>query len=138
MLRTPQRALRIDQLEAAEAGGDPGADQDARLTVIFAGLRADPLGAARQTLGYLQAGGAEAPFMALARHYTLERPTGYHDYKLSEAVFESVAYLPSPWRQRYLAANLPALRGPADQPNQVMARARALLCEYPAAPGASR
>jgi hypothetical protein len=100
MLRTPRRELAIDKLEPAEAGGDPGADQDARLTGIFAGLRADPLGAARQTLGYLQAGGAEAPFMALARRFTLERATGYHDYKLCEAAFENVAVLPSPQGER--------------------------------------
>jgi hypothetical protein len=124
LLRTPRRELAIDQLEPAEAGGAPGADQDVRLTAIFAGLRADPLGAARRTLGYFQAGGPEAPFMALARRYTLERATGYHDYKLAEAAFENATALPSPWRQRYLAANVPYLNSPADRPNAVVARYR--------------
>lgn len=130
MLRTARRPLAIDGMAASDTGIDPAGDPGAALAAIFAALGTDPVGSARQTLAYLQAGGPEAPFLALARRHTLERVTGYHDFKLSEAAFESAAHLPSPWRQRYLAANVPYLQGPADQPNEFVARARALLGSF--------
>jgi hypothetical protein len=127
MLGENRRPLTIDRLEATPPAANPGQEPGTALETIFAGLRSDPVGSARQTLGYFQAGGPEARFTALARRYILDRATGYHDYKLSEAVFESAAALPHPWRQRYLAANVPYLNGPADKPNALVANARALL-----------
>ena len=65
--------------------------------------------------------------MNLARHYVVDRNTGYHDYKFAEAAFENAAVMESPWRERYLAASVLYLNGSADKPNEAVARARALL-----------
>jgi hypothetical protein len=117
------RPLRIDTLTAPEPGGSlVGSPED-----IFATLGSDPLLAARQTLGYLSSGGTEAPFVTLARRYTVERTSGYHDYKLAEAAFANATAMASPWRERYLAASVFYLNGPSDPPNAIVAQARALL-----------
>ena len=83
--------------------------------------------AARKTLGYLSAGGAELPFMNLARHYVVDRNLGYHDYKFAEAAFENAAAMESPRRERYLASSVLYLNGSAEKPNEAVVRARALL-----------
>jgi hypothetical protein len=87
----------------------------------------DRVDAARKTLGYLAARGAEPPFMSLARQYVVDRNTGYHDYKFAEAAFEITAEMESPWRERYLAASVLYLNGSNDKPNETIARARSLL-----------
>ncbi|HSQ07207.1 MAG TPA: hypothetical protein VLM84_05865 [Chromatiaceae bacterium] len=121
------RPLGIDSLTAPEHGADLArAPED-----IFATLGGDRLLAARQTLGYLSTGGAEPPFMALARRYTRERTHDYHDYKFTEAAFENAAALVSPWRERYLAAATLYLNEPADLPNAVVERASSLLSPHP-------
>lgn len=113
----------IDTLEAMRATGD----EAAQLDDIFAEIGTDRVAAARKTLGYLQSGGAEAPFMRLARHYTVDRNVGYHDYKFTEAAFESAATMRSPWRERYLASAVLYLNGSNDKPDPTVARARVLL-----------
>ena len=123
LLSGERRGLRIDTLEAV------GQDEDEVKTPegIFATLSVDRVNAARQTLGYLAGGGAEPPFMRLARRYVVERTTGYHDYKFAEAAFENAAAMESPWRERYLAASVLYLNGSADRANETVRLARSLL-----------
>ena len=65
--------------------------------------------------------------MNLARHYVVDRNVGYHDYKFAEAAFQNAAAMASPWCERYLASSVLYLNGSADTPNEMVARARALL-----------
>ena len=123
LLGGERRHLRVDTLEALDPTADPGST----LEDIFATVSHDRVDAARKTLGYLATGGAEPPFMRLARRYVVERNTGYHDYKFAEAAFENVAAMESPWRERYLAASVLYLNGSADKANETVRRARSLL-----------
>ena len=123
LLGGERRRLRIDTLEALDQDADPGST----LEDIFATVSLDRVDAARKTLGYLAAGGAEPPFLRLARRYVVERNTGYHDYKFAEAAFANAAAMQSPWRERYLAASVPYLNGSADKANETVRRARLVL-----------
>ena len=123
LLGVERRELRIDTVDALDQGQDSGS----ALEDIFATVSVDRVDAARKTLGYLGAGGAELPFMNLARQYVVDRNTGYHDYKFAEAAFENAAAMESPWRQRYLASSVLYLNGSADKPNETVARARSLF-----------
>jgi len=123
LLGGERRRLRIDTLEAVDQEEDPGS----ALEDIFATVSVDCVDAARKTLGYLAAGGAEPPFMRLARQYVVERNTGYHDYKFAEAAFENAAAMQSPWRERYLAASVLYLNGAADKAKETVRQARSLL-----------
>ena len=123
LLGSERRSLRIDTLEALDLDEDRGSALDD----IFATVSIDRVDAARKTLGYLAARGAEPPFMSLARQYVVDRNTGYHDYKFAEAAFENAAGMESPWREPYLAASVLYLNGSNDKPNETIARARSLL-----------
>jgi hypothetical protein len=123
LLGSELRSLRIDTLEALDLDEDRGSALDD----IFATVSIGRVDAARKTLGYLAARGAEPPFMTLARQYVVDRNTGYHDYKFAEAAFEITAEMESPWRERYLAASVLYLNGSNDKPNETIARARSLL-----------
>jgi hypothetical protein len=123
LLGGERRHLRVDTLEALDQEADPGST----LEDIFATVSHDRVDAARKTLGYLAAGGAEPPFLSLARQYVVERNTGYHDYKFAEAAFENAAAMQSPWRERYLAASILYLNGSADKANETVRRARLVL-----------
>jgi hypothetical protein len=123
LLGAERRDLLIDTIEVLDQGQDSGS----ALEDIFATVSINRVDAARKTLGYLVAGGAERQFMNLARQYIVDRNTGYHDYKFAEAAFENAAAIESPWRERYLAASVLYLNGSADKPNETVARARSLL-----------
>ena len=123
LLGSERRSLRIDTLEALDQDEDSGSALDD----IFATVSVDRVDAARKTLDYLAARGAEPPFMSLARQYVVDRNTGYHDYKFAEAAFENAAGMESPWREPYLAASVLYLNGSNDKPNETIARARSLL-----------
>jgi hypothetical protein len=123
LLGGERRGLGIDTLEALDQDADPGST----LEDIFATVSLDRVDAARKTLGYLAAGGAEPPFMRLARQHVVERNTGYHDYKFAEAAFENAAAMESPWREPYLAASVLYLNGSADRANETVRRARLVL-----------
>ena len=123
LLGVERRDLRIDTVEVLDQGQVSGSV----LEDIFATVSVDRVDAARKTLGYLGAGGAELPFTNLARQYVVDRNTGYHDYKFAEAAFENAAAMESPWRKRYLAASVLYLNGSADKPNETVARARSLF-----------
>ncbi|MDZ7752846.1 MAG: hypothetical protein U5S82_14535 [Gammaproteobacteria bacterium] len=120
-----QRPLRLDQLTPLEPDAAPG---DA-LTAIFREISHDRVAAARRVLGYLEGGGSEAALMELARHHTVVRNTGTHDYKFVEAAFENAAFLGPPWRRRYVAASTLYYNGSADADNPVVAAARSLLAQ---------
>ena len=121
LLGGERRDLGIDTLTAPEPGGVADSDPEN----IFASIGVDRVEAARKTLGYLNSGGAEPPFITLGRSFTVDRAHGYRDYKFTEAAFENTAAMGSPWRERYLAASTLYLNGPVDRPNEVAARAAA-------------
>jgi hypothetical protein len=100
---------------------------DGHVTEIFAELSSDRVRAAGKTLAYLTAGEPEAPFMEWARHYTVTRNMGYHDYKFTEAAFENARHMTSPWRERYLAASVLYLNGAQDPPNATVTELAAML-----------
>jgi hypothetical protein len=123
LLGGERRHLRVDTLEALDQDADPNSN----LEDIFATVSHDRVDAARKTLGYLAAGGAEPPFRRLARRYVVERNTGYHDYKFVEAAFENAAAMQSQWREPYLVAAVLDLNGSADEADETVRRARSLL-----------
>lgn len=123
LLSGKRRRLWIDTLEALDQDRVPGSVLDG----IFETVSVDRVNAARQTLGYLAAGGAESPFLRCARQYVVDRNCGYHDYKFAEAAFENAAVMQSPWRERYLAASVLYLNGSDDKTNETVRRARSLF-----------
>ena len=123
LLGPDRSSLGVDTIFTSGNGEDPVNN----LEEIFAAISADRIGAARKTFEYLRSGGSEESFMTLARHYTVDRNVGYHDYKFTEAAFENAAAMGSLWRQHYLASSVLYLNGSADKPNETVARARALL-----------
>jgi hypothetical protein len=67
--------------------------------------------------------------MRLARHYTVERNQGAHDYKFTEAAFRNAAAMPEHWRRRYLAASMVYMNGAGDNQDPAVANARLLLAD---------
>lgn len=117
------RTMRIDQLEPADSAAEP----DRQLGEIFDAIGVDRDAAALKALAYFQGTGEPTAFLDLARHYTVDRNLGYHDYKLIEAMIENARHLEAPWQARYLAVSLYDLNGPGTPQNAVVARARELL-----------
>jgi hypothetical protein len=79
------------------------------------------LQAAGKTLGYLQSGGDAEALIAKARHHLVYNADEPHDYKFSEAVFDSYAYLPnSAWRCYFLSAGIAYFKAPAKRPGPVV------------------
>ncbi|HSO82871.1 hypothetical protein, partial [Thiocapsa sp.] len=94
---------------------------------IFTAIGVDRDVAARKALAYFQGTREQAAFNELARHYTVDRNLGYHDYKLVEAMLENARHLEAPWQARYLAVSVYDLNGPGTPRNAVVVRARGLL-----------
>ncbi len=119
LLGGERRSLDIESLTpSGEGPPSPEAVEE-----IFATLASDRIGAARQALGYLSAGGPEQSFVTQARHHVVHRTQGTHDYKLAEAAFANASVMAPPWRARYLAAITPYLNGPGDPPNPAVSQA---------------
>lgn len=118
-----QRQLTIDGWEALA----PSATGAERVSEIFAELHLDRIRAARKALAYLADGGSTIPFKECARHYTVTRNSGFHDYKLTEALFENARGMHSPWRERYLGAGTLYLNGAGDPRNGFVAQASEML-----------
>src|SRR4029077_9084936 len=79
------------------------------------------LQAASKTLGYLQSGGDAEALIAKARHHLVYNADEPHDYKFSEAVLDSYAYLPnSVWRCYFLSAGIAYFKAPAKRPGPVV------------------
>jgi hypothetical protein len=117
------RPLTIDGLAPEDSAAEP----DRQLGEIFAAIGVDRDAAARKALAYFQGTGEQAAFRDLARHYTVDRNLGYHDYKLVEAMIENARHLEAPWQGRYLAVSLYDLNGPGTPHNAAVVRARELL-----------
>jgi hypothetical protein len=79
------------------------------------------LRAARKTLSYLQTGGDAEALIAQARHHLVYNADEPHDYKFSEAVFDSYAHLAnSDWRCRFLSAGMAYFKAPARRPGPIV------------------
>ena len=77
--------------------------------------------AARKCLGYLQTGGDADALIATARHHLIYNAEEPHEYKFSEAVFDSYSHLAdSAWRSRFLSAGMAYFRAPARRPGPVV------------------
>ena len=85
---------------------------------VSAGRR---LHAARKSLSYLQTGGDAEALIASARHHLVYQADEPHDYKFSEAVFDSYAQSSnSDWRYRFLSAGMAYFKAPAKRPGPVV------------------
>jgi hypothetical protein len=122
-LGSGSRPLTIDGLAPEDSAAAP----DQQLGEIFAAIGVDRDAAASKALAYFQGAGEQAAFRDLARHYTVDRNLGYHDYKLIEAMIENARHLEAPWQARYLAVSLYDLNGPETPQNALVVRARELL-----------
>jgi hypothetical protein len=96
---------------------------------IFADTsRGQRLHAARKCLGYLRNGGDADAVIATARRnltYNAEEP---HDYKFSEAVFDSYSQFgDSAWRSLFLSAGLAYFKGSERRPSPVVEEMAELL-----------
>lgn len=120
---------RLDRLEPVEPTSGVAAGSDLALEDVFATLSASRAEAAGKALGYLGADGSELAFMRRARHYTVERNQGAHDYKFTEAAFRNAEAMPAEWRRRYLAASVLYMNGPGDAVDAAIADARVLLAD---------
>ena len=89
---------------------------------IFADVAAGRrLQAARKSLGYLQSGGNPQALIAKTRHHLVYNAQGPHDYKFSEAVFDSYAHFAnSDWQCRFLSAGMSYFKAPAKRPGPVV------------------
>jgi hypothetical protein len=125
---------RIETLEPAPAtprgDGSQGKAGPAALEAVFARLREDREGAARELLAYLAGrGGAAAAREVIdaARVLIFLKGTDSHDYKFSSAILEDYYHLSPRWRDRYLAANLGLLRSSSEADNSLVRRVREAL-----------
>jgi len=113
-----QPDFSLDALQPLPLDGT-GADSTAEIfTDVSAGHR---LQAARKCLGYLQNGGDADAVIATARRYLIYNAEEPHDYKFSEAVFDSYAHFAdSAWRSRFLSAGMAYFKGPARRPSPLV------------------
>jgi hypothetical protein len=107
----------------------PAASGADALTEIFTDASAGRrLQAARKCLSYLQNGGDAEAFIATARHHLIYNAEEAHDYKFSEAVFDSGSQVAdSAWRSRFLSAGMAYFRGSAQRPGSVVEATLELL-----------
>ena len=114
---------RIDRLEPApRAASGPGA-----LEEIFADVGRDRPAAAAKTLTYLRTHPRPKELIDAARLLVFLKGNDSHDYTFSSALMEDYAHLPTPWRDRYLAAGMFLLRGSGGPDNALVQRTRAAL-----------
>jgi hypothetical protein len=101
---------------------------DAIAEIFDDASRGHRLRAARKCLGYLRNGGDADAFIATARRnlmYNAEEP---HDYKFSEAVFDSYSQFgDSAWRNLFLSAGMAYFKGSGGRPSPVVEEMLELL-----------
>jgi hypothetical protein len=122
MFRDFVGATRADMsLEALEPLPMDGTAIDA-IDEIFSEVSAGRrLQAVRKSLTYLQSGNSAEALIARVRQYLVHYADGPHDYKYSEAVFDSYAHLTnSAWRSRFLSAGMAYFKAPAKQPGPLV------------------
>ena len=100
---------------------------DDAVEAIFADLATDRLAAARRILGYLERGGDASLVQQAARHHTVYKTAGVHDYKYTEAMIEESSWVSPRWRARVLAVSALWLNGATDDDNEVVIESRRLL-----------
>jgi hypothetical protein len=115
-------------LEALQPLPLEGAGVDA-IGEIFSNLSAGHrLQAVRKSLGYLRKGGDAEALIANARHYLVYNADEAHDYKFSEAVFDSYSHLSDfAWRSRFLSAGMAYFKAPRKRPSPVIEETMELL-----------
>ena len=116
--------LNLGTLEALELRAGSEA-----LTEIFSDVSAGRrLQAARKALSYLQSGGDARQLIATARTHLVDGAEEAHDYKFSEAVFDSYSQFPlKAWQDRFLSAGMAYFKAPVRRPGPVVQQARELL-----------
>jgi hypothetical protein len=115
--------VKLDQwTAAAPTDSDPAAAE-----TVLANIGRDPEQAARNMLGYLQAGRDPQLLVDAARLLVFAKGTDSHDYKFSSAVLEDYQYLSPKWRPYYLASSTYKLRGSQEADNPLVARILAAL-----------
>jgi hypothetical protein len=116
--------LNLGTLEALELRAGSEA-----LTDIFSDVSAGRrLQAARKALSYLQSGGDAQQLIATARTHLVDGAEEAHDYKFSEAVFDSYSQFPlKAWQDRFLSAGMAYFKAPVRRPGSVVQQARELL-----------
>ena len=84
--------------------------------------------AARRALSYLQGGADAQQLIAAARSYLVDGAQEAHDYKFSEAVFDSYSRFPvKAWQARFLSAGMAYFKAPVRRPSALIQQARELL-----------
>jgi hypothetical protein len=116
--------LNLGTLEALELRAGSEA-----LTEIFSDVSAGRrLQAARKAVSYLQSGGDARQLIATARTHLVDGAEEVHDYKFSEAVFDSYSQFPiKAWQDRFLSAGMAYFKAPVRRPGPVVQQARELL-----------
>jgi hypothetical protein len=96
---------------------------------IFSDLSAGHrLRATRKSLGYLRGGGDAGKLIATARHHLVYGAQEAHDYKFTEAVFDSYAQFSDlAWRARFLSAGMAYFKAPTRQPVPIVEESSRLL-----------
>jgi hypothetical protein len=125
MMHIPPGEIELRKLEPLppeRIAADP-------VEAIFADLSADHrVQAARKSLGYLQAGGDPGKLIATARHHLVYGAREAHDYKFTEAVFDTYAQFPdSAWGARFLSAGMAYFKAPAGRPVPIVEESSRLL-----------
>jgi hypothetical protein len=118
----------IADLATDKASNKP---EDVSVDRIFAGLRGEPLSAARDLFAYLQQPSADKAtakeVMDTARMLVFLKGDDAHDYKFSSAILEDYYHVSPEWRNQCLAANSFMLPSSADRDNHLVERTRAAL-----------
>jgi hypothetical protein len=105
----------------------PDATNAETAEAILHGLNKDRLTAARQVLGFANAGGSAELFMDAARHLIFTKGTDSHDYKFAAAAFEEFRHANASWQPHLLAASVYYLKGASDSDSPLLQRAREAL-----------
>jgi hypothetical protein len=118
LVNSTQPAVSLEALQPLPLDGAAVDAIEEIFTEVSAGRRSR---AARKSLSYLQTGGDAKALIAKARHHLVYNADEPHDYKFSEAVFDSYAQLAnSDWRCRYLCAGMAYFKAPAKRPGPVV------------------
>lgn len=118
LVRTTQPDSSLEALQPLPLDGSAVDAIEEVFADVAAGRR---FRAARKTLGYLQSGGDAEAIIAKARHHVVYNADEPHDYKFSEAVFDSFAHLSdSAWRCHFLSAGMAYFKAPAKWPGPVV------------------
>lgn len=112
LVGTTQLDLSLEALQPLPLDSTAGDAIDDIFADVSAGRRVQ---AARKSLGYLQTGGDAEALIAKVRHHLVYNADEPHDYKFSEAVFDSYAHLTNAdWRCHFLSAGMAYFKAPAN------------------------